>query len=93
MQITEHHGKLLKRPCFGMGGAVAVHEDCGVPTGRQQGAQRRKCGRREAGDADVLRADTERYTDHTATSSVLAIYMHKLSLRGVIVCSPGLTSG
>ena len=75
-----------------MSGAVAVHEDRGV----RPAVSRTRTGESaeaEAGDADALRADTERYTDHAATSSVRAIYMHKLSMSGVIVRSPGLASG
>ncbi|WFS67795.1 hypothetical protein CFBP4996_17355 [Agrobacterium leguminum] len=50
MQIAEHHRKLLKWSGFGMGGAVAVHEDRGILPGRQTGPQGRERGQ---GKTDV----------------------------------------
>ncbi|WP_336510080.1 hypothetical protein [Agrobacterium tumefaciens] len=42
MQIAEHHRKLLKWSGFGMGGAVAVHEDRAILASRQTGPQGRE---------------------------------------------------
>ena len=40
VQLAKHDGKLLERSGFGIGGTVAIHEDRGISSGGQAGAQR-----------------------------------------------------
>jgi hypothetical protein len=92
VQFAEHHRKLLKWSGFGMSGAVAVHEQRGILTRCQPGAQDRERRQGKTDGAHGGRMDAERHADHAATSSVRAIYMHMLYPSAVIVRSPGLAS-